>query len=149
MFIQIQETPNPQTLKFNPGIKIVPKGTFTFNKGDDISSSPIAQALFTIEGVISIFIADEFISLTKDAKSDWEDLKPRILMQLTDFFNSGIPAVSINITSSAEGEEFIGDDSSQVAKEIKELIDTRVRPAVAQDGGDIVFKGFKDGVVYL
>jgi Fe-S cluster biogenesis protein NfuA len=151
MFIQIQETPNPQTVKFNPGIKIIPKGTFTFNKGDDISSAPLAQALFTNADVVAVFISDEFISITKDANSDWEDLKPRLLTQMTDFFNSGIPAITINITNINEENtsEFIGDEGSQVVAEIRDLIETRVRPAVAQDGGDIVFKGFKDGIVYL
>jgi NFU1 iron-sulfur cluster scaffold homolog, mitochondrial len=143
MFIQTVETPNPETLKFVPGTEILKSGTRTYSIEDNCSDSPIAGSIFKIEGVKGVFIGKNFISVTKAPDQDWEFLKPLALAAIMDHFLSGMPVVhESEVKTTTKG----GDD---ITNQIIDIIETRVRPAVAQDGGDIIFQDFKDGVVYL
>ncbi len=144
MFIQTEQTPNPSTLKFLPGRVVMEKGTMDFAAADTALPSPLAKRLFAIEGVERVFFGSDFVTVTKSANQDWQILKPSILGGIMEHYTSGDPVV----TDSAETGAVAAEDDEIVAQ-IKELLDTRVRPAVAQDGGDIVFQDFKDGVVYL
>lgn len=148
MFIQTETTPNPATLKFIPGEAVLPGATRDYRSDADAGDSPLAGRLFAIEGVTGVFLADDFISVTKDG-GDWQHLKPAILGTIMDHFLSGDPVVTGDQTEPATDGEFFDDKDSETVDTIKELIETRVRPAVAQDGGDIIFKGFQDGVVFL
>jgi Fe-S cluster biogenesis protein NfuA len=144
MFIRTQETPNPQTLKFIPQEKLLVPFTMTFLTGEDASASPFAQGLLRINGIKGVFITDDFITVTKSPDWEWDILKPLLLASIMDYLVTGKP---IHI-SNAEAE--VGsEDDDEIVKQIKELIETKVRPAVAEDGGDIVYRGFKDGIVYL
>jgi Fe-S cluster biogenesis protein NfuA len=146
MFIQTETTPNPATLKFIPGRAVMTAGTAQFATAEDaVGRSPLAQRLFGISGVASVFLGGDFISVTKDGAQDWFQLKPGILAAIMEHYTSGQPVVLAQATAPDDGDE--ADD--EVVSAIKELIETRVRPAVAQDGGDIVFEHFSDGVVYL
>lgn len=144
MFIQTEQTPNPSTLKFLPGRLVVEKGTMDFATAEAAISSPLAKRLFAVEGVERVFFGSDFVTVTKAADRDWQVLKPSILGGLMEHYTSGDPAVIDTAEASAEPE-----DDDEVVAQIKELLETRVRPAVAQDGGDIVFQDFRDGVVYL
>jgi Fe-S cluster biogenesis protein NfuA len=145
MFIQTENTPNPAALKFLPGCQVMESGTANFTSSDDAATrSPLAGRLFAIEGVEGVFFGDDFVSVTKADDKDWEVMKPLILGAVMEHFTAGDPVL---LESSKDTANEDGDDS--VAGQIKELIETRVRPAVAQDGGDIVFRGFEDGVVFL
>ena len=144
MFIQTEQTPNPSTLKFLPGRVVMEKGTMDFASADTALPSPLAKRLFAIEGVERVFFGSDFVTVTKAASQDWQILKPSILGGIMEHYTSGDPVV----TDSADAGVAAAEDDEIVAQ-IKELLDTRVRPAVAQDGGDIVFQDFKDGVVYL
>ncbi|MEQ8667201.1 MAG: NifU family protein [Rhodospirillales bacterium] len=146
MFIQTEPTPNPATLKFLPGKSVMSRGTANFTTADEASASPLAGRVFAVEGVEGVFLGADFITATKADGADWEDIKPRVLSAIMDHFTSGDPVV--HETAPAASDDDGGEDSDVVAQ-IKELLDTRVRPAVAQDGGDIVFQGFEDGIVYL
>ena len=143
MFIQTEATPNPATLKFLPGREVMAKGTANFTAATEAHASPLARRLFSIEGVTGVFLGGDFVSVTKADDRDWPVIKPRVLGAVMEHFTSGDPAVA-EISVDAPVIEEDG-----VSAQIRELIETRVRPAVAQDGGDIVFKGFKDGVVLL
>jgi Fe-S cluster biogenesis protein NfuA len=143
MFIKTEQTPNPATLKFLPGRTVMPAGTANFASPDDCARSPLAQRLFAVPGVTQVFLGADFVSVSKDDASAWYRLKPEILGAIMEHFTSGAPT----FLGEAAAEEDADDDA--VVKEIKELIETRVRPAVAQDGGDIIFHRFEDGVVYL
>lgn len=143
MFIQTEPTPNPSTLKFLPGCVVVAQGTVDFSSSEKASQSPLATRLFAIDGVSSVFFGSDFITIGKNDDASWQVLKPLILEAIMDHFASGQPVLSS--TAAAES----GDDDSPVVKQIKELLETRVRPAVAQDGGDIIFRAFEDGIVYL
>jgi Fe-S cluster biogenesis protein NfuA len=147
MFIQTETTPNPATLKFIPGRAVMTDGTAQFVSADAADGkSPLAQRLFGVQGVTGVFLGGDFISVTKDGALDWFQLKPSILAAIMEHYTSGRPVMLTQAApSSAEAAEI---DSETVAA-IKELIETRVRPAVAQDGGDIIFEHFEDGVVYL
>ena len=145
MFIQTESTPNPATLKFLPGNAVMTAGTANFAAPDEAGASPLAQSLFTNEGVIGVFLGADFITVTKSADKDWEVMKPLILGAIMEHFQSGRPVIEVSENDTAASD---GDDD-EVVVQIRELIDTRVRPAVAQDGGDIVYKGFEDGIVYL
>ncbi len=145
MFIQTEQTPNPATLKFLPGREVMVSGTADFPNVEAAGRSPLAERLFGIEGVAGIFFGADFITVTKGADKDWHLMKPAILGAIMEHFTAGKP---ILVESAAAGEAAAGEDSD-IVTQIKELIDTRVRPAVAQDGGDIVFDSFTDGVVYL
>lgn len=146
MFIQTETTPNPATLKFIPGRAVMPGGTAQFVTAEEAAGrSPLAQRLFATPGVAGVFLGGDFISVTKDGAQDWFQLKPGILAAIMEHYTSGQPVVLTQTAASGDG----GEADSEVVSAIKELIETRVRPAVAQDGGDIVFEHFEDGVVYL
>ncbi|MEP2942255.1 MAG: NifU family protein [Hyphomicrobiales bacterium] len=150
MFIQTEETPNPATLKFLPGIVVLNAGTFDVRKGDDASQSPLALHLFEIEGVEAVFFGYDFITITKAADTPWPHLKPAVLGAIMEHFMAGQPVMLENANVEAQSEEeFFDEADGEIVATIKELLETRVRPAVAQDGGDITFHGFKDGTVYL
>jgi Fe-S cluster biogenesis protein NfuA len=144
MFIQTEETPNPATLKFLPGRVVMERGTADFDAAEAAARSPLAESLFRIDGVARVFLGSDFVTVTKSDARDWPVLKPQILGLIMEHFSTNRPV----ILAEAGGAEAAGDDD-EVVTQIKELLDTRVRPAVAQDGGDIVFHSFEDGVVYL
>lgn len=146
MFIQTEVTPNPATLKFLPGKPVLSDGTADYRSENEASASPLAQRLFEVGGVSGVFLGPDFISVTK-RDGEWQHLKPAILGAIMEHFMSGAPAVAGG-GNDAAGENFDPKDAETVAT-IKELIESRVRPAVANDGGDIIFQGFRDGVVYL
>jgi len=146
MFIQTEDTPNPETLKFIPGNIILKTGTADFSSKDVASDSPLASRLFEIDGVSRVFLATDFISVTKDPQLDWNNLKPSILTGIMEHYSSGLPA--INDTEKKNSESNNTEDSETI-KQIKDLLETRVRPAVAMDGGDITFCSFESGVVTL
>ncbi len=146
MFIQTEATPNPATLKFVPGQQVLASGTLDFRSIEDSASSPLAARLFQIDGVTGIFLGSDFITVTKD-ETDWQHLKPAILGVIMEHYISGQPIVMGD--GEEEEDEFFDEADLEVVDTIKELLDTRVRPAVAQDGGDITFHGYKDGVVFL
>jgi Fe-S cluster biogenesis protein NfuA len=149
MFIQTEPTPNPATLKFLPGRTVLSNGTLDMRDGEAAAQSPLAERLFEIAGVSGVFFGSDFIAVTK-ANGEWQQLKPAILGAIMEHFMSGAPLVRGDDAGATDtaGEFFDAKDSETVAT-IKELIEARVRPAVANDGGDITFRGFKDGVVYL
>jgi Fe-S cluster biogenesis protein NfuA len=145
MFIQTEETPNPATLKFLPGRDVLADRTASFTSTEDAGDSPLAQRLFEVEGVTSVFFGSDFVSVSKAAEKEWYLLKPAVLGVLMEHFVAGRPILldSADVVPTSTGED------DEVVSTIKELLETRVRPAVAQDGGDIVFQGFEQGVVYL
>jgi Fe-S cluster biogenesis protein NfuA len=151
MFIQTEATPNPATLKFLPGRDVMGEGTLEMRDAEAASAgSPLAEKLFGIEGVKGVFFGSDFITVTKGA-TEWAHMRPAILGAIMEHYMSGAPILKLGAASDAshdEGEFFNPDDAETVAT-IKDLLETRIRPAVAGDGGDITFKGFKDGVVYL
>ncbi|MCL4155651.1 UNVERIFIED_CONTAM: hypothetical protein GTU68_065976 [Idotea baltica] len=148
MFIQTQDTPNPQTLKFLPGVEVLKSGTRSYESADNCNDAPIAASVFKVEGVRSIFLAKDFISVTKEEAQDWEYLKPLVLAAIMDHLLAGMPTVMETSAEKEQNNKPITSDD-EVTNQIIDLIETRVRPAVAQDGGDIVFRDFKEGVVYL
>ena len=149
MFIQTEQTPNPQTLKFLPGKVVMDEGTAFYQDIKKTSNSPLAKRLFDVEGVTGVFFGSDFITITKNNSLDWQVMKPAILGSIMDHFNSGEP--TINNETNDEGKKSLLENSndSDIVKQIKELLDTRVRPAVAMDGGDIIYDSYKDGIVYL
>ena len=147
MFIQIETTPNPSTQKFIPGREVLASGALEFADADAANASPIAARLFAIEGVSSVFLGSDFISVSKAEAKDWAHLKPLILGAIMDHFQSGENILNEGADHSTHAEHD-GPDG-EIVDQIKSLLDTRVRPAVAQDGGDIVFHGFERGVVFL
>lgn len=152
MFIQTETTPNPATLKFLPGRVVLEDGVAEFrDKEDAAQRSPLAAKLFTIPGVTGVFFGYDFITVTKDS-SEWQHLKPAILGTIMEHFMSNSPLMALETNDLPDipvGEEFFSDEDKEIVDTIKELIETRVRPAVANDGGDITFRGFEHGVVYL
>src|SRR2546426_923743 len=149
MFIQTEPTPNPATLKFLPGRAVLASGTLDMRDKEAAAQSPLAERLFDIAGVSGVFFGADFIAVTK-ASSEWQQLKPAILGAIMEHFMSGAPVVRSAEGAAAAGpEEFFAPEDTETVATIKELIETRVRPAVANDGGDITFRGFKDGVVFL
>jgi len=147
MFIQTEATPNPATLKFLPGRTVLAEGTLDMRDKTQAEQSPLAARLFEIDGVGGVFFGTDFIAVTK-TDGEWQQLKPVLLGAIMEHFMSGAPIVSAGAAAEASDEFFDPKDAETVAQ-IKDLIETRVRPAVANDGGDITFRGFKDGVVYL
>jgi len=144
MFIQTEATPNPSTLKFLPGQDVMgPKGTADFQTADSAAQSPLAQRLFALEGVEGVFLGYDFVTVTKADDQSWPFLKPLVLSSIMEHYTEEQP---IYLGEKA-GEGDVNEDA--LSQQIRELIDTRVRPAVAQDGGDIVFRHFSDGIVYL
>jgi Fe-S cluster biogenesis protein NfuA len=146
LFIQTEQTPNPSTLKFLPGRVVMEKGTMDFPGPETAATSPLAKRLFAIEGVERVFFGNDFVTVTKAADRDWQIMKPSILGGIMEHYTSGEPVIA-----PAKAGEPVAEaaDDDEIVAQIKELLDTRVRPAVAQDGGDIVFQDFRDGVVYL
>ena len=147
MFIQTESTPNPATLKFLPGRVVLGQGTAEFRNVGEAHSSPLAERLFGVSGVSGVFLGGDFVSVTK-SQGDWPHIKPAILGAIMEHFMAGIPVVLDEPTDENESE-FFDEGDAETVQAIKELIETRVRPAVAQDGGDITFQGFRDGVVYV
>ena len=147
MFIQTEPTPNPATLKFLPGRPVLENGTLDIRDKTAAASSPLAQRLFDIPNVSGVFFGSDFISISKDA-GDWQLMKPAILGAIMEHYLSGAPIVAQDGAADVSDEFYDAADAETVAT-IKDLIETRVRPAVAGDGGDITFKGYKEGVVYL
>lgn len=154
MFIETETTPNPATLKFLPGQEVMPAGTRDFRDEDDAAASPLASALFDLGDVTGVFFGRDFISVTAAPGVEWAGLKPQVVAMLLDHFVTGAPlfhaASASGITVPAEDADVDDDPAdADIVAQIKELIETRVRPAVANDGGDIVYRGFREGVVYL
>ncbi len=147
MFIETESTPNPATLKFLPGVDVMGAGTADFANPAASGSSPLARALFALPGVARVFLGGDFITVTKDGGGDWQALRPQVLGAIMEHFVAGRPVID-GVTAAAP-EDDIAPEDREVVEQIKELLDTRVRPAVASDGGDIVFRGFRDGVVLL
>jgi len=149
MFIQTESTPNPEVLKFLPGRELMPHGTREFRDAAAAAASPLAEALFELGGVVRVFFGQEFLTVTKGEAVDWSHLKAPILAAIMDHFTDERPLLR-NEASEADTEVYEGE-TAQVVAEIKELLDTRIRPAVAQDGGDILFSKFEPdtGVVWL
>src|ERR1700692_3523403 len=148
MFIQTEATPNPATLKFLPGRAVLQGSTLALRDAEQAAQSPLAERLFGIAGISGVFFGSDFITVTKDT-GEWQQLKPMILGAIMEHFMSGAPLLNVGSATPSDGEEFFDAGDAETVATIKELIETRVRPAVANDGGDITFKGFKDGVVYL
>jgi Fe-S cluster biogenesis protein NfuA len=149
MFIQTETTPNPATLKFLPGRTVLETGTLDMRDQDDATKSPLAERLFQINGIGGVFFGADFITVTK-TDGEWQQLKPVILGAIMEHYMSGAPILAQGETvGGGEADEFFDAKDAETVATIKELIETRVRPAVANDGGDITFRGFKDGVVYL
>ena len=146
MFIQTESTPNPATLKFMPGQSVLDLGTADFPTADTASKSPLANRIFAVGDVAGVFLGSDFITVTKAENYDWDHIKPAILGAIMEHFQSGAPALEGE--AAAAHAEHTGEDGD-IVTQIKELLDTRVRPAVAQDGGDITFHGFDRGIVYL
>lgn len=147
MFIQTEDTPNPQTIKFIPGLTILENGTMDFPSKKEAGTSPLAETLFNVEQVERVFLGKDFISVTKSPEANWKVLKPEILAAIMDHFVAGKPVLA---DQAANNASFTKDENEPpIVQQIRELIETRVRPAVAQDGGDIIYRDFKDGIVYL
>jgi Fe-S cluster biogenesis protein NfuA len=154
MYIETETTPNPATLKFLPGQQVMLAGTRDFTSDEEAAASPLADALFSLGDVTGVFYGRDFISVTAGPGVDWSMLKPQVVAMLLDHFVSGAP---LFIESAGNGiavpgdDEGLGDDAGteEIVEQIKELLETRIRPAVANDGGDIVYRGFREGVVYL
>ena len=150
MFIQTQDTPNPATVKFIPGVEILKDGTLDFASRADAAKSPLALRLFGIVGVVRVFLSTDFVSVTKADDTDWSMLKPMVLAALMEHLSTeqSIMEEGYNNKQEDQGHNDSEEDT-EITKQIKELLDERVRPMVAMDGGDIVFDKFEDGIVYL
>ncbi|MHB1205609.1 MAG: NifU family protein [Rhodospirillaceae bacterium] len=146
MFIQTEDTPNPAALKFLPGRDVLTAGVADFTSREEAARSPLARLLFEIEGVQGVFLGSDFITVTKAGDKSWQVLKPMVLGAVMDHFTAGAPVMETAEDAAATSDD--GEDS-EIVSQIKELIETRVRPGVAQDGGDIIYRGFKNGTVYL
>jgi Fe-S cluster biogenesis protein NfuA len=147
MFIQTESTPNPATLKFLPGQEVLAAGTADFPGPDQAAASPLARRIFAVGGVTGVFFGADFVTVTKEDAVDWDHVKPAILGAIMEHYQSGAPVIEGEQAASGHADHS-GPDGD-IVRQIKELLDTRVRPAVAQDGGDITFHGFDRGVVYL
>ena len=147
MFIQTESTPNPATLKFLPGQAVLPVGTADFPTVEAAQTSPLAQRVFGVEGVTGVFFGPDFVTVTKEEAIDWSHIKPAILGAIMEHYQSGQPVMGDD--SGTVGHADHDGPDEEIVNQIKDLLDTRVRPAVAQDGGDITFHGFERGVVYL
>ncbi len=145
MFIQTEPTPNPATLKFLPGRVVMEQGTANFTDPATAARSPLAERLFTLPGVTGVFLGADFITVSKAEEADWYQLKPSVLGVIMEHFTAGGPV----ILGAVESDEAAEEEGDEVVQQIKELLETRVRPAVAQDGGDIIFHRYEDGIVYL
>jgi Fe-S cluster biogenesis protein NfuA len=147
LFIQTQETPNPLTLKFIPGKPVMAEGTLNIESAQEAWRSPLAEGLFAVPEVSALYLGKDFISITKTPEAEWSLLKPHLLGAILDYF---MVHDSVEVRADpTEGRAAVADESNAIVREIKDLIETRIRPAVAQDGGDIIFDRFEEGVVYL
>jgi Fe-S cluster biogenesis protein NfuA len=146
MFIQTEDTPNPNSLKFIPGCSISPENLISFNSIEDAKISPLASKLMHNPSVDSVFFGADFIAINKKTEANWDNIKPELLIAIMEHFISKRP---IFIDLDKESENLDTSEDSEIVKQIKEVIETRVRPAVASDGGDVVFNRFENGVVYL
>jgi Fe-S cluster biogenesis protein NfuA len=146
MFIETEGTPNPATLKFIPGREVLGNATADFASPDAAARSPLATALFALPGVARVFLGADFVTVTKTDGITWQALKPQVLGAIMEHFIAGLPVLE---GEAAETAEDTAPEDAEIVAQIKELLDTRVRPAVAGDGGDIVFRGYRDGVVRL
>jgi len=146
MFIETEGTPNPATLKFLPGRDVMGFSTADFASADSADRSPLARSLFALPGVARVFFGGDFVSVTKTDETSWQALKPQVLAAIMDHFVSGLPVIEGDGDDLAED---IDPADQEIVDQIKELLDTRVRPAVAGDGGDIVFRGYREGIVRL
>ena len=152
MFIQTEQTPNPEVLKFLPGQEVMGEGSREFRDLGEASASPLAEALFAIEGVRRVFFGPDFVTVSKDPEVDWSQMKAPILAAVMDHYTSGAPLLTAaGGASGHDDSEAYEGETAQIVAEIKDLLDTRIRPAVAQDGGDILFNRFdaSTGVVFL
>ncbi|MEM9250284.1 MAG: NifU family protein, partial [Pseudomonadota bacterium] len=149
MFIQTETTPNPATLKFLPGLTVLETGTADFPSAEAGAASPLASRVFAVDGVAGVFFGTDFVTVTKSDETEWDHIKPAILGALMEHFQSGAPVMSDGAAASAGGHAEHHGEDVEIVNQIKVLLDSRVRPAVAQDGGDITFHGFDRGVVYL
>ncbi|XP_063051267.1 NFU1 iron-sulfur cluster scaffold homolog, mitochondrial [Engraulis encrasicolus] len=148
MFIQTQDTPNPNSLKFLPGRVVLETGTMDFAGPRDAYCSPLARHLFRIDGVKSVFLGPDFITITRaDETMEWKVIKPDVFATIMDFFTTGLPVLNEEATQQADTAP--SDDDDEVVAMIKELLDTRIRPTVQEDGGDVLYRGFEDGIVKL
>ena len=148
MFIQTEAPPNPAPLKFLPGQAVLEAGTADFPSAETAEKSPLAGRVFAVEGVTGVFLGSDFVTVTKNEATEWDHIKPSILGAIMEHFQSGDPVMEGEAQAGGGHAEHSGEDA-EIVGQIKELLDTRVRPAVAQDGGDITFHGFERGVVYL
>jgi Fe-S cluster biogenesis protein NfuA len=148
MFIQTESTPNPATLKFLPGQSVLEMGTADFPSAETADKSPLAKRIFAVDNVTGVFFGTDFVTVTKAEGAEWDHMKPAILGAIMEHFQSGAPVMDGEAEASGGHAEHHGEDG-EIVGQIKSLLDTRVRPAVAQDGGDITFHGFDRGVVYL
>jgi len=146
MFIQTESTPNPATLKFLPGQTVLEMGTADFPSSETARKSPLAARIFAVAGVTGVFFGTDFVTVTKAEAVDWGHIKPAILGAIMEHYQSGAPVIEGEQAAAHQAHD--GPDGD-IVRQIKELLDTRVRPAVAQDGGDITFHGFDRGIVYL
>lgn len=151
MFIQTEQTPNPASLKFLPGCEVMVQGTAEFTSAAAADPSPLAARLFLIDGVAGVFLGSDFVTITKTESATWPQLKPLLLGVIMEHFTTGQPVMNDEHLHKADhvGTSSASDDDNEIVRQIKELLDTRIRPAVAADGGDIVFSSFDDGIVYL
>ncbi len=149
MFIQTESTPNPATLKFLPGRDVLEIGTADFPSAEAASKSPLASRIFTVPGVQGVFFGSDFVTVTKSETAQWDHIKPAILGAIMEHYQSGAPTMAGEAAAGGGHASNHSAEDADIVKQIKELLDTRVRPAVAQDGGDITFHGFDRGVVYL
>ena len=149
MFIQTESTPNPATLKFLPGQTVLETGTADFPSAEGAERSPLAEALFRVKGVAGVFFGTDFVTVTKAEAVEWEHIKPALLGAIMEHYQSGLPVMAEGSQPASDGHAAHAEEDAEVVGQIKMLLDTRVRPAVAQDGGDITFHGFDRGVVYL
>ena len=145
MFIQTEETPNPATMKFIPGREVLGQGTLDIVSADESVQSPLAQGLFLIEGVRGVFLGKDFITVTKSDAKNWSVLKPPVLTAIMEHFTANKPVLAVQ----EKTETVVATDENPIIAKIRELLDHKIRPAVAQDGGDITFQSYDDGIVYL
>jgi len=148
MFIQTESTPNPATLKFLPGQSVLEMGTADFPTADTAQTSPLATRLFAVDGVTGVFFGTDFVTVTKADAVEWDHVKPALLGAIMEHYQSGDSVMAEDHKATSGHADHTGEDG-EIVGQIKELLDSRVRPAVAQDGGDITFHGFDRGVVYL
>lgn len=149
MFIQTEATPNPATLKFLPGRDVMGDGTANFTDAEQAARSPLAERLFRVEGVTGVFLGSDFVTITKSDDTSWDVVKPALLGIIMEHFTAGRPVLLADAAARPAAKENVSEEDEEIVVQIKELLDTRVRPAVAQDGGDIIFEGYEDGVVFL